>query len=107
LEFSNLAEPTTIHDGADGSLSNGVKLQEFIDDNRFLGVKNVELRLANCTHWPISWFLPSRTETWGNVVDEALCFGLPVIVSNQVGAGVDLVAHGETGLISPVGDERH
>jgi glycosyltransferase involved in cell wall biosynthesis len=42
--------------------------------------------------------LPSRKETWGIVVNEAMCFGLPVIVSDQVGAGKDLVRHGYNGF---------
>mgnify|MGYP001146285128 FL=1 len=46
--------------------------------------------------------LPSQRETWGLVVNEALCFSLPVIVSDQVGAGQDLVVHEENGYIFPV-----
>jgi glycosyltransferase involved in cell wall biosynthesis len=41
--------------------------------------------------------LPSIRETWGIVVNEAMCFGLPVIVSRQVGAGIDLVRDGQNG----------
>ena len=41
--------------------------------------------------------LASVRETWGIVVNEAMCFGLPVIVSRQVGAGFDLVSNGENG----------
>ena len=48
--------------------------------------------------------LPSHRETWGIVVNEALCFSLPVIVSDQVGAGVDLVIPGANGSIFPAGD---
>ena len=48
--------------------------------------------------------LPSRQETWGMVVNEGLCFSLPVIVSDQVGSGADLVVSGENGLIFPAGD---
>ena len=46
--------------------------------------------------------LPSKMETWGLVVNEALCFSLPVIVSNQVGAGQDLVIPEKNGYIFPV-----
>jgi glycosyltransferase involved in cell wall biosynthesis len=42
--------------------------------------------------------LPSIQETWGIVVNEAMCFGLPVIVSQQVGAGTDLVTNGQNGF---------
>jgi len=48
--------------------------------------------------------LPSSRETWGIVVNEAMCFGLPVIVSSQVGAAHDLVQDGENGFIYPSGD---
>ena len=48
--------------------------------------------------------LPSRQETWGIVVNEAMCFGLPVIVSDQVGAVWDLVRPGYNGFSFPVGD---
>ena len=45
--------------------------------------------------------LPSVRETWGIVVNEAMCFGLPVVVSNQVGAGMDLVSNGRNGYRVP------
>jgi glycosyltransferase involved in cell wall biosynthesis len=39
--------------------------------------------------------LPSKLhETWGLVVNEAMNFGLPVIVSDKVGCGEDLVERG-------------
>ena len=41
--------------------------------------------------------LLSRRETWGIVINEAMCFGLPVVVSHQVGAGIDLVLDGYNG----------
>jgi len=50
------------------------------------------------------FILPSHSETWGIVVAEALCFSLPVIVSDQVGAGFDLVSLNENGQIFPAGD---
>ena len=48
--------------------------------------------------------LPSVRETWGIVVNEAMCFGLPVIVSEQVGAGTDLVRHEHNGFRFKEGD---
>ena len=48
--------------------------------------------------------LPSGRETWGIVVNEAMCFALPVIVSVQVGAADDLVRNGENGFTYPSGD---
>lgn len=43
--------------------------------------------------------LPSRYDTWGLVVNEAMHFGLPCIVSDMVGCRADLVSDGETGSI--------
>jgi glycosyltransferase involved in cell wall biosynthesis len=49
--------------------------------------------------------LPSGIgETWGLAVNEAMCFSLPVIVSDIVGCGPDLVKHGENGYIFPLGN---
>lgn len=49
--------------------------------------------------------LPSDgSETWGLVVNEAMATGLPAIVSDQVGCGPDLIEHGETGFVYPMGD---
>lgn len=47
---------------------------------------------------------PSKRETWGIVVNEAMLFGLPVICSDQVTAHHDLVVPGETGDTYPSGD---
>lgn len=49
--------------------------------------------------------LPSDIgETWGLVVNEAMNFGLPIIVSDMVGCGPDLVRPGENGFIFKTGD---
>ncbi len=49
--------------------------------------------------------LPSDAgETWGLVVNEAMCCGLPAIVGDQVGCGPDLVEEGVTGAVYPTGD---
>ncbi len=45
--------------------------------------------------------LPSRFETWGLVVNEAMQFGLPAVVSSRVGCHRDLVIPGETGAVLP------
>jgi glycosyltransferase involved in cell wall biosynthesis len=48
--------------------------------------------------------LPSRYDGWGVVVNQAIGAGLPVICSDQVGAGYDLVEEGVNGHRFPVGD---
>lgn len=45
------------------------------------------------------FILPSYYEPWGLVVEEALYWGLPVIVSDRVGSSVDMVAELGTGII--------
>ena len=48
--------------------------------------------------------LPSRYDGWGVVVNQALGAGLPIVCSDQVGAGHDLVRDGENGAIFRAGD---
>jgi glycosyltransferase involved in cell wall biosynthesis len=43
--------------------------------------------------------LPSTSEPWGLVVNEAMACGLPVIVSNRCGCVADLVDNGNTGFV--------
>jgi glycosyltransferase involved in cell wall biosynthesis len=48
--------------------------------------------------------LPSQSETWGLVVNEAMNLACPAIVSDHVGCSHDLVVHGQTGWVFPTGD---
>jgi glycosyltransferase involved in cell wall biosynthesis len=48
--------------------------------------------------------LPSRYDGWGVVVNQALGAGLPIVCSDQVGAGYDLLREGENGFRFPAGD---
>jgi glycosyltransferase involved in cell wall biosynthesis len=43
--------------------------------------------------------LPSRSEAWGLVVNEALSYGCPAIVSDRCGCAPDLIVEGETGYV--------
>jgi glycosyltransferase involved in cell wall biosynthesis len=48
--------------------------------------------------------LPSRHDGWGVVVNEALGAGLPLVLSDAVGAARDLLDHGRNGLLTASGD---
>lgn len=48
--------------------------------------------------------LPSHSEPWGLVVNEALNHGCPAVVSDRCGCVPELVVEGETGLSFPAGD---
>jgi glycosyltransferase involved in cell wall biosynthesis len=48
--------------------------------------------------------LPSRYDGWGVVVNQAIGAGLPVICSDAVGAGYDLVEQGVNGMLFPAGN---
>lgn len=49
--------------------------------------------------------LLSRRELWGVVVNEAMCFGLPLVLSSAVGAAADLLVDGRNGFLVPPDDD--
>jgi glycosyltransferase involved in cell wall biosynthesis len=70
---------------------------------RFLGFLNQsQLPSAYCA--ADLFVLPSLFEPFGLVVNEAMLCGLPVAVSDRVGARFDLVRPNENGYVFPVGD---
>jgi glycosyltransferase involved in cell wall biosynthesis len=48
--------------------------------------------------------VPSEYEPFGVVVNEAMLCGRPVVVSDRVGAGYELVCSGQNGFVFPCGD---
>ncbi|MCA9893777.1 MAG: glycosyltransferase family 4 protein [Anaerolineae bacterium] len=48
--------------------------------------------------------LPSSKDTWGLVVNEAMLFGMPAIVTDRVGSHYDLIEEGVTGFMYEHGD---
>jgi len=78
-------------------------LEHELDSVRFCGFQNRN-EISKYYAMADLLVLPSKRETWGIVVNEAMCFSLPVIVSDQVGAARDLVSHGENGFVYPSGD---
>lgn len=85
-------------------LGDGVEkenLEKYVADSQLVGVKFIEgqawynvpkfIALADV------FVLPSYSEPWGLVVNEAMVCGMPVIVSNKCGSAHDLVKNGENG----------
>ncbi|MFD4932118.1 glycosyltransferase family 4 protein [Peribacillus butanolivorans] len=50
--------------------------------------------------------LPTRSDAWGLVINEAMSFGLPVITTNKCVAGLELIEEGKNGYIVPVEDSK-
>jgi len=98
--FNKNGLPLTI--AGDGILRN--RLKELAKPNiTFAGfVQNDKIGALYSQH--DIFILPSKYEPWGLVVEEALFRGLPVIVSDKVGSGVDMVKELKTGEIFKTGD---
>lgn len=78
--------------------------KENVKDVYFAGFKN-QSEISELYAVSDIFVLPSGPgETWGLVVNEAMCFSLPVIVSSTVGCAVDLVKNGENGFVFQQGD---
>ena len=92
----------------DGILKQNLEAQmttEKIDNIYFLGGKPWQevpkyLTLADVL------VLPSKSEPWGLVVNEAMICGLPVVVSDRCGSAIDLVKEDETGFSFQFDDEK-
>lgn len=81
----------------DGPLYTNLK-KSSSENITFLGyVKNEKLRDVYVEHHV--FILPSSSEPWGLVIDEALSYHLPVIVSSNVGCKDDLVIKPNTGCV--------
>lgn len=70
---------------------------------KFLGFQN-QTELPALYDLCDVFVLPSRFEPWGLVVNEVMNAGKPVIVSDQVGSGPDLVMPGGNGGVFRAGD---
>jgi len=78
----------------DMKLSNAVNL---------LGAKTLD-EIADLYRDSTALILPSHSEPWGLVVNEALSYGCPVVVSDVCGCVPDLVVDGVTGYSFRTGD---
>jgi glycosyltransferase involved in cell wall biosynthesis len=74
------------------------ELQRMLPDALFTGVLAGH-ELATAFASADVFLFPSTTDTFGNVILEALASGLPCVVSDQ-GGPKDLIDHGRTGTIT-------
>jgi glycosyltransferase involved in cell wall biosynthesis len=77
--------------------------------------RSLDVRLLLLGEWPWErmvevyasadvFCLLSLREPWGVVVNEAAACGLPLVLSDRVGAAADLLRDGENGRLVPAGD---
>ncbi len=48
--------------------------------------------------------LPTHSDTWGLVINEAMACGLPVVTTDMCIAGLEMIKEGVNGYITPVGE---
>jgi glycosyltransferase involved in cell wall biosynthesis len=92
-------------DGPDRKRYEKIAAEEGLQHIRFLGTLEQK---ALCKVYAAAdvLVLPSRSEAWGLVLNEGMEFGLPLIVSDAVGAAPDLLPEEENGFVVPVGDVK-
>ena len=91
--------------GPEGKMLKNKVESENIKGVHFFGFKSRE-EVFNFYALSDLLVLPSMRETWGIAVSEAMCFGLPIIVSDNVGSGPDLVESGSNGFIFESGSAQ-
>jgi glycosyltransferase involved in cell wall biosynthesis len=76
-----------------------------VPDVHFLGFQN-QSELPALYRAADVFVLCSQDEPWGLVINEAMCAGLPIVCTREIGAAADLVFHGDNGLLYEAGDLR-
>lgn len=102
------------HDGIDAQLvlaGSGAMEQQLKAIVAERGIKNVIFPgFLNQSELPSVYaacdvfVLPADNEPWGLAVNEAMCAGLPVVLSEEIGCAEDLVRTGVNGATFPAGD---
>ncbi len=103
---SSLLTPTGLLFVGDGPLRPALEaeaLRRGLRYARFVGFQN-QSALARYYAAADIFVFPSAYEPYGLAVNEAMCFGLPVLTTPAVAAAADLVREGENGFLFSVGD---
>ena len=98
LQLPSDNRPYLLFIGTGETFDEVVKAANNHPDIRFLGFKN-QSELPDYFALADVLVLPSKRENWGLIVNEAMSAECAIIVSDEVGCGIDLVKHGENGFI--------
>ncbi|MEO1558900.1 MAG: glycosyltransferase family 4 protein [Cyanobacteria bacterium J06632_19] len=102
---ANLSQVSLLFVGT-GSLEDDLKSQALNNRNIYFAPFQNQSLMSRTYAVADLVVLPSygTHETWGLVINEAMCLGRAVIVSSHVGCAQDLVHPGKNGLIFPAGN---
>lgn len=81
-----------------------IEMAHLHPDQIFIGARSGE-ELARCYASADIFIFPSLTETYGNVVVEAMSSGLAVVAYDYAAAALNIL-HGQNGLLAPLGDSQ-
>jgi glycosyltransferase involved in cell wall biosynthesis len=101
VDNDNLLSDWKLILAGNGSLKKTINLHPNLIIKDFVGQSEL-LSLAQRSSF---FVLPSRSEPWGLVVHEMACMGLPLLLSNKVGASEDFLVNGYNGYQFDSGDK--
>jgi glycosyltransferase involved in cell wall biosynthesis len=94
-----------IGDGEERAALQGKAQSEGEHDVHFLGFRN-QTELPRFYDLCDVFVLPSEKEQWGLAINEAMCAGRAIVVSDEVGCGPDLVKDDANGFVYRVGEVK-
>ena len=96
----SVSDPWELHCYGTGPLKDQMASVSGVVDHGFVSPADLPAALAH----EGAFVFPSLHEPWGVALAEAAGAGLPIICSDQVASGDDLVRNGENGLVVKAGD---